>query len=972
MQATEWQQYFTDFLQLLPSELHDCANKNWQQYCQGASEKQCSIPIEPNYLNALWRALTFSDYATSQFSRNPEYPIKIYHSLNQPALNLLTANESWQNYAEHVDDQESLMRALRRFRHFHLLRIFWRDIQGLDTFNEHVESLCALADTIILVVSQYLYEKLITEWGVPQNEKGEQQYFLVLALGKLGGKELNYSSDIDLIFTYPQSGMTSGNVRSISNEQFFLRLGQQFIQLLANITSDGFVFRVDMRLRPHGQSGNLVMNFSALENYYQYQGRDWERYALVKARVITPHKREGEQLLALLQPFVYRRYLDYGAFGALRDMKDLVNEEVKRRNKEKDLKLGKGGIRQIEFLTQAIQLIRGGREPQFREQNLLKALTLIEKSGYIELTDYQQLSAAYIFLRYAEHRIQMLHDEQTHALPKNVIDKTRLYLMMGFHDDKHFKQTLKMHINHVAKHFNLIAAAPNSPPGAVTLSSPLHYKFLWSELHDKEASVTTLSKMGYIDAEKTWEQLQLFKQSRLVQSLKKHASVRLDQVVPALLVLLAKEPASLLLLTRMLRLLRSIVRRSAYLALLIEKPQVLKYLVNICGASEWILTQICSYPVLLDELLTPPSWEEMTNRTYLEQALAERLRWVAENDLESQMEHLRQFKLGCFLSMAALELLNSQSQDVALVLSDITEVILKQVYHISLQFMIEHYQIEESIETLIDLVPFGIIAYGKLGARELNYASDLDLVFLFETQDDNLVLKGKVVLTPAEFSLRLAQRIIHMLNVPTATGVLYDVDVRLRPGGSAGLLVSHLNAYRNYLHQHAWTWELQALVKARCIIGPLTLVKGFEECRRHALSVKRSSLVLAKDIAQMREKMHEHRSNSKQLDVKFMSGGIADIEFIVQYLVLAFAHGYPTLLKARSTTMLLSMLAELHLLPEESKQSLLSIYAQYEISLRRHILQAQNHDERNQFEKERAIVQSIGEHIFQSTSSVGE
>lgn len=971
MQATDWQHNFTEYLQTLPCELQDCASRNWQQYCQGAVEKHYVFPTEPQFLTALWQALTFSDYATFIFTRCPEYPEKIYQSLNQPALNLTMANSSWQMYANDVHDQASLMHALRCYRHFHLLRILWRDLQGLDTFNEHVESLCALADTIILIVSEYLYEKLIHEWGVPQNEKGEQQYFLVLALGKLGGKELNYSSDIDLIFTYPHSGTTNGKERSISNEQFFLRLGQQFIHVLTDITPDGFVFRVDMRLRPHGQSGSLVMNFSALENYYQYQGRDWERYALVKARVITHHQQEGEQLLALLLPFVYRRYLDYGAFGALRDMKDLINEEVKRRNKEKDLKLGKGGIRQIEFLAQAIQLIRGGREPQFREQNLLKALMLIEQSGYMELVDYQQLCDAYIFLRQAEHRIQMMHDEQTHALPKNAIDKSRLYLMMGAEDEKHFKKTLKEHINHVAKHFSLIAAAPNSPPTAAILSSPLHYRFLWSELHDKDASITTLSKMGYIEAEETWAQLQLFKQSRLVQSLKKLARVRLDQVVPALLVLLVKEPTSLLLLTRMLRLLRSIVRRSAYLALLIEKPQVLKYLVNICGASEWILTQICSYPVLLDELLNPPLWEEMTNRAYLEQALKERLQWVAENDLESQMEHLRQFKLGCFLSMAAIELLNSQSQDVALVLSDITEVILKQVYYISLQFMIQHYQFNESIETLVALVPFGIVAYGKLGARELNYASDLDLVFLFETKDESKVIQGKVALTPAEFSLRLAQRIIHMLNVPTATGVLYEVDVRLRPGGSAGLLVSHLSAYRNYLHQHAWTWELQALVKARCIIGPSALIEGFEACRKQVLSVKRSPLLLAKDIAQMREKLHEHRS-VKQLDVKSMPGGIADIEFIVQYLVLAFAHGYPTLLTERSTTSLLAKLADFRLLEQETAQTLLFIYVQYEIYLRRHILQAQSDDVRDRFEKERARVQSIGEHIFQSTSSVGE
>jgi glutamate-ammonia-ligase adenylyltransferase len=955
---------FQIFLQTIPNELHEICKQNWQQYSIAASKLQYDIPMETAFLEALWLILAMSDFAANVFIRHVEFPERIYRSLNEGALSQLQAFESWQTHVHSIVNQQSLINALRLYRQYHLTRILWRDLNGLDDFEPHLSSLCALADTIIQETVNILYGWQVTEWGRPQNDKGEEQPFLIVALGKLGGSELNFSSDIDLMFTYPQSGMTVGQNRSIANEQFFIKLGQQFIKVLTDVTPDGFVYRVDMRLRPNGQSGSLVMNFSALENYYQYQGRDWERYALIKARVVTP-KGDGEKLLALLQPFIYRRYLDYGAFSALRDMKDLVDMEVKRRNKEKDLKLGKGGIRQIEFLAQAIQLIRGGREPQFREQNLLKTLKLIANAGYVAQSDYQELKEAYIFLRKTEHRIQMVHDAQCHALPKNLIDRVRLTYMMGFNDEKSFRRALKLHNTQVVKHFNLIAA-PKTLANESILSSPIHYKFLWSELLDKESAIATLQTMGYLQAEEIWEQLRLFKQSRLIQSLKKQASARLNEVVPALLVLLEKESLPLILLERMLRLMRAIVRRSAYLALLNERPQVLKYLVNICGASEWILMQICSYPVLLDELLSPPSWEEMTSRLYLEQMLADRMKWIDANDLESQMEHLRQFKLGCFLSLAALELLTEQSLDIAMALSDITEVILTEVYYISLEFMLKHYEIQESLEAIIQQVPFGIVAYGKLGERELNYASDLDLVFLFDAKDESKILQGKIALTPAEFSLRLAQRIIHMLNVPTATGVLYEVDVRLRPGGSAGLLVSSLSAYKNYLEQHAWTWELQALVKARAIIGPISLQKSFEDCRAKVLKLKRSSMQLTKDIEQMREKMHDHRPYSKQIDLKSMTGGIADIEFIVQYIVLKFAHQHPQLLSEHSTVNLLPLFSDFKLLEKNKASELLSIYSQYQVYLRRHILQSELKDELPSFVKERQRVQKIWEDVFQA------
>ncbi len=961
MQAMDWQQQLETFLLELPSELRSTCQQNWQQYYLAAQLAHYSIPSSPSFLQALWRVLAVSDYATSVFVRFVDFPEKIQAAIQQ------RLTETWYEHASRVQDLTSLMYELRHYRQFHLTRILWRDVLKLDSFAEHLHALYHLADKVLEVASAILYDWLKNEWGEPQNEQGERQYFTIIALGKLGGRELNFSSDIDLMFTYPQTGFTVGKSRSIANEQFFNKLGQQLIKVLAEITTEGFVFRVDMRLRPHGQSGSLVLNYAALENYYQYQGRDWERYALIKARVVLPGKDDAEKLIALLQPFVYRRYLDYGAFSALREMKDLVNSEVKKRNKEHDLKLGRGGIRQIEFLVQAIQLIRGGREPQFREQNLLKAMALIAQAHYISETEYRQLREAYIFLRQTEHRIQMIHDEQIHAIPKSKIDSARLAYMMGFNDEKAFKIALKTHKKNVARQFNAVSSTPHLLTHNVSLSSPSQFKFLWTELEDRESGQGMLHKMGFEEAAAVWEQLRLFKDSRLIQSLKKQAMQRLDIVMPALLVLLAKEQNALLLLGRMLRLLRSIVRRSAYLALLIEKPQVLKYLINICGASEWVLVQICSYPILLDELLSPPSIMEMTGKENLQKMLRERLQWIAANDLEAQMEHLRQFKLGCFLSLAALELLSAQTIDIARALSDITEVLLEEVYQLSLTFMIEHYQIKESRAVIASQIPFGIIAYGKLGARELNYASDLDLVFLFDVKNPNFVLQGKTMLTAAEFSLRLAQRIIHMLNVPTATGVLYEVDVRLRPGGSAGLLVSQLQAYQNYLQSHAWTWEYQALVKARCIVGPEDICARFDICRQEALSLKRDPGQLAKDIQQMRTKMHEHRL-PKQTDLKTIPGGIADIEFIAQFLVLKHAHDHPALLTARGTKALLVLLQENKFLTEETTSTLIEIYQTFQMHLRRHILKADPNETVETFSQQRAIVQHIWTTLFQEAS----
>ncbi|OJV90594.1 MAG: hypothetical protein BGO43_06105 [Gammaproteobacteria bacterium 39-13] len=911
--------------------------RHWQQYCLAAEQIQYAIPTDTAFLHAFWKVMALSDYCAQVFCTNVEYPHEFYQQAFNRSYSHQDFRIEWSAFAQAVTDESSLMQNLRRFRHKAISRIIWRELLSLCTFAQHLEELSALADVCVQLTVDYLYQQLIQEWGIPCNEKNEGQHFVVLAVGKLGASELNLSSDIDLIFTYPEEGMTQHQSVRKTNDAFFTRIGQQLIKVLTEITADGFVYRVDMRLRPHGKSGKLVMNFDALENYYQYHGREWERYALIKARPITGTEEEGKHLLSLLQPFVYRRYLDYGAFDALREMRELVANEVKRRRIKKDLKQGPGGIRQIEFLVQAFQLIRGGQNPQFQHRQLMIILARLAKSGYLAENVCNELEKAYLFLRRCEHVIQMMHDSQTHQLPRDPTDRSRLYYAMNYQNWTALQKELKIHTARVLKHFDMISATPNSFVKEVEGSYALEQILVWSKLEDVE-TLKTLEKIGYKQAAEVEAQLLQFKNGRLCQGLKKHARERLDKIMPLLIIMLAKKKSPLVLLTRMLRLMQAIGRRSAYLALLLERPQALSYLINIVEKSEWILEQLCSYPVLLDELLSPPRLHDITDKAFLANELEQRLNWLPTNDLEAQMDHLRQFKLACFMHLATFEMLTELSIDIPLVLNDITEIILAKIYDLSLNFMITHYHLRESVEEIKQKIPFGIIAYGKLGARELNYASDLDLVFLYNATDTDLIIGQEKNLTSAEFSLRLAQRIIHMLSTHTSCGTLYEVDVRLRPGGSAGLLVSPFDAFSRYLHQNAWTFEHQAIVKARMVIGPKIFEEIFEKLRATILCLARDDASLRHDIVTMRDKLHEHHFERKD-QLKITKGGLSDIDFIVQYHVLRFARMYPSLLLERSTLKIIQQLMQDQLIEYEDGELLVSAYSYYQFLVRRKILQ---------------------------------
>lgn len=946
---------FIDFCRSLPSQLQSPLNVVWQQYCREAQLAGITLSQDKTFLNGLWRVLALSDYAGQVFCAHPHYPLEFHAVKKNKEISATDLHKIWRFYASEVKDEITLMSQIRQFRHRVLTQILWRELLGQRSFLKHLQELSLLADVSIQIATQYIYESLAKQWGTPCNSQGIAQPFMVIALGKLGGEELNFSSDVDLMFTYPEEGMTDS--LRCTNEQFFTKVGQQLIKVLGEVTEEGFVYRVDMRLRPHGQSGNLVMNFAALEGYYQYYGRDWERYALIKARVVTGPLPYAEKLEALLSPFIYRKYLDYGAIEALREMRDLIANEVKRRSLQNDLKLGPGGIRQIEFLVQVFQLIRGGREPQFQHRQLLVALGRLAESGYIENVVFDHLRNAYLFLRICEDRIQMMHDTQTAQLPEGS-DRARLFYAMNFAQWEDFYNTLNTHLQRVMQAFKLIFAVPK-PIINVNQSQRL----LWSQIDDPGAP-KILQSLGYFPGEEAQIKLMQFKNSRLCQNLKKHASTRLDKMMPLVISMVAATNPSIVLLSKMLRFVQSLVRKSAYLALLIERPNALAYLIKLCDASEWILEQLCAYPVLLDELLSPPSWKEISEKEFLAKALEVRMRWLANDDLESQMDRLREFKLACYLHFAAHEIFEKEIIDIPLAINELTEVILAKIYELSLQFMISHYQLKENVQKIKEKISFGIVAYGKLGAKELNYASDLDLVFLYAAKDEEVVLQGRVALNAGEFSLRLAQRIIHMLSTHTTSGKLYEVDVRLRPGGSAGLLVSQFPAFRKYLFVHAWTFEHQALVKARVVVGSSIIKKHFEKLRTQILFLRRDPVILKKDIKEMREKMLS-QWHSKENILKQGAGGLADIEFIVQYAVLHWANAYPLLSSKRNTIKILQQLSDYQLLSEAEAELLVTAYLDYQQIIRRKILQPE-YDFINQpiLSHHQQAVIALWDHVF--------
>ncbi|WP_062263237.1 bifunctional [glutamate--ammonia ligase]-adenylyl-L-tyrosine phosphorylase/[glutamate--ammonia-ligase] adenylyltransferase [Endozoicomonas arenosclerae] len=888
-----------------PEPLKELSSSQWDEFletCQTNNLTDSPDTLAPEFLSQLFKTWAGSDFAFEQCLKHPDLVFQFSENQNS----LLTPKPNRHQNALHqliqvALNENDLMHRLRVYRNREMVRIIWRDLNRLCTMQETTLDLSAMADACVDQSLSWLYDEACKTFGTPMGsvygETPQPQKMIVLGMGKLGAHELNLSSDIDLMFTYPCKGETTGGSRTLDNQEFFIRLGQRLIKVLDSQTVDGFVFRVDMRLRPYGTSGALAMSFSAMEQYYQDQGRDWERYAMIKARAIAGDVTEGQNLLKILRPFTYRRYIDFSAISALRDMKTLIQREVKRKGMQSNIKLGPGGIREIEFIVQSFQLIHGGRDRSLQEKALLTVLGRLTPH-YLPKDVTDELHEAYVYLRNVEHAIQALQDRQTQDLPVDELQQNRVAYSMGYDDWSLMMTDLDHYRQRVMYHFEQVISAPEEPKDQEHKIQE-HWKLFWQGSLTEEEELKQFQENGFQKAEESRRRLLTLRDGKAITRIRRQSRERLDNFIPLLLEHIGHSEKPDLALTRILPLVEGVLRRTAYLVLLMENPGALEHLTKLCTASPWIADQIARHPALLDEFLDIGDLYNPPEKTELEHDLRQQLTHIPEDDLEAQMEALRYFKMSHLLKVAAAQVAGTlplmKESDY---LTWIAEVLLDQVVGLAWKTMIERHGHPVSEDGSLCDPGFTVIGYGKLGGIELSPGSDLDLVFVHNGAS-NKETDGPRPIESSTFYTRLGQRIIHILTTHTPSGRLYEVDMRLRPSGASGMLVSSLASFEKYQLNEAWTWEHQALVRARAVAGDKQLTAQFEELRKNILAIKRDPVKLKEDVVNMRLKMQAHLTQTKQDDqgnplfhLKHDRGGIVDIEFLMQYAVLAHAHDH--------------------------------------------------------------------------------
>ncbi len=922
----------------VPERLRDPVVRRWDAFAAAAAraglEPRLDAVAGQGRMAELPRVWACSDFVAQACCREPQMLLDLLDSADLHAC--LAQGSMTERVAAAVDtpgDEVELGAALRRFRRRELVRIAWRDLTGEADLWELMRDVSELAEACLECALGWLYRWSVDARGQPLGRhSGAPVHLIVLGLGKLGGRELNYSSDIDLMFAYAEEGETQPG--RASNHEFFTRLGRRLIKVMDDVTAEGIVFRTDMRLRPNGESGPLVLSTDAMEHYYQTHGRDWERYALIKARVVAGDRQAGDQLLDVLTPFVYRRYLDYGAFEAIRSMTTLIERELSRKGTVDNIKLGRGGIREIEFIAQSYQLIRGGREPRLRTQQLAQALDYLAGAGVMDSQLVDELRRCYTFLRNVEHRLQMVADQQTHVLPSDEVARLRLAYGMGFDEWTEFESEVRDVMTRVHRRFKATFtwSGREDRDGEQNPASDL-----WMGTLDAETEVSVLEDLGYDDPQAVQRLLHQLRGGSLYRAFSQTGRDRLDRLMPMLIReagTSAGSPANTI--TRLVKVVESIGRRSAYLSVLIENPLALTQLVGLCSASAWISGWIAGHPVLLDELLDPISGYEPRDATGLESELAHRLDQVEEQDLELQMETLREFRHGHVLRVAAADIAGQlDGAQISRQLCNLAQAILARTASLAHDGLRGRYG-EPCCQGEAGSRPaaLGIVAYGKLGSMELGYNSDLDIIFVYEpcTQGETGATQGGEQSISNELYFgRLSQRIIHLLTTRTATGLLYEIDMRLRPSGRSGTLVTSLDAFRGYQLDQAWTWEHQAVVRARMVVGTDSLIERFERVRREILCLSRDEATLKKDIRSMRERMIEAncRSNETHFDLKLGRGGIVDIEFLVQYYALRWAHAEPAITRPRDNIGLLQALVRAGRVAEDRAEVLTTAYNRF-------------------------------------------
>lgn len=874
-----------------------------------------------------------SAYASRWLTAQPQWEEGLVEGGNTPITPLVIEKilePVYQVLHQETPDLDVLGAQLRLSRQKLMLLLALRDLSGVADVSEVTEAMSCFAEKAIAIGLSALRKDMYPMVGEPQSKDGQYLPLIVVGMGKLGGKELNVSSDIDLVFLYEEDGDTRGGVKSISHHEWYSRLGKKLIALLSELKSEGFVFRVDMRLRPNGDSGPLVCSLGMLEEYFTVQGREWERYAWIKGRMIYPtesdlvHAASLKGLQDLVRPFVYRRYLDFGVIAAIRELHAQIQQEAEKRSiahpeRAADIKLGRGGIREIEFMAQMFQLVRGGQDPGLRIKPTLAVLRVAHERDYISESDLDQLTNAYLYLRKLEHRLQYWEDAQTHHLPSDDASQERIAQSMGHQTLDDFRKVLSLHRTNVANLFEnaFVLRQHGSEPesgdetSAIWAPSPDYI-----ELSEKWATWISSARQRSLSDTARRRFIQLMAQSADHVRLQRWSLGQEDRVM-----------------VRMMNLLDSISRRASYLALLIEYPNILGRLIDLMAASKWGADYLIKHPHLLDDLLNgsgqySPEDHPNVYWTKLRSQINVLLDDAAEHgdQAELAMDILRQaHHTETFLTLLAeLGIGRDKPLPIEKVsdrLSALADLILGVTLERVWPIVANKYGLNPNTPPA-----FAVIAYGKLGGKELGYASDLDIVFLYDAPDSDQGASERYAM--------FARRLIAWLTASTSAGVLFEIDTRLRPNGAAGLLVTSIDAFKRYQLREgdnsAWLWEHQALTRARFCAGDTRIGKKFEEIRSEVLAQPRDEKLLKQEILSMRKKVSDgHPNDSGMFDIKHDAGGMVDIEFIVQYLVLRFSAQHPKLLGNWGNITLLGYAAEELLIPMDLANSVANAYRLY-------------------------------------------
>lgn len=929
-----------------------------------------AIVAEPRVADSLARVWACSEFVATSCLRSPA----LLMGLMEDGHLFERAPDHW--IAQEIETRVSgeseaeLMESLRRFRKRHMVRIAWRDIAGWADLDETLRDLSTLADVCVEFVCKRMHAMLVARYGVPRGaESREPQSLMILGMGKLGGGELNFSSDIDLILLYPEDGETDGT-RSIDNAEFFLRLGQKIVQLLSTPTVEGFVYRVDLRLRPFGDSGRVALSFASFEHYLQQHGRDWERYAYVKARALTAKELFPSLYEEVLRPFVYRRYLDFSVFESLRDMKAMIAREVERRELKDNIKLGPGGIREIEFIVQAFQLLRGGSDRRLQSRELRAVLPQLVGQRLLRQEAVTELESAYRHLRVLENRLQQWNDEQAHLLPEDERARERLAMAMNARNWQELAAQTHAHRQRVERYFTQTVFGPGERDRGVSASSDFDLDA------DAQDRARMLASYGVSALESINARLEELRESTYYRRLDETGRRRLRDLLARILPMLATDPVPTTTLARILRIFEMIAGRTVYLALLNENAAALRRLVELCAHSQFLADQIAARPLLLDELIDARLIEEAPSRAQFAADLANVRGRIQGEDPEHQVEILRQFQSAATFRVAVADLSTGLPlMKVSDRLTDIAELIVQETLSLAwAQITAKHglprYVDERGTTRTASMI---VIAYGKLGGLELGYGSDLDLVFLHDSTGDAARTDGAQVVDNTVFFQRLGQRLVHLLTVHTSAGRLYEVDTRLRPGGNRGLLVQSIAAFRDYEFREAWTWEHQSLLRARAIAGDPALCEQFEQARIEVLrkAVRRDDL--KDEVRKMRERMRENLSKARpgQFDLKQDAGGVADLEFLVQFWMLQWADRYPEIVTFSDNIRQLESLGSGNLVPQARVDFLVDTYRKYRQRMHRLTLDgARNVVSDTEFVAERRGVVEVWQEVMREAGDL--